>query len=294
MSRHAVQLPPPTRGWRRGSQRGPQSGRQRGMAGRQRRPASQAARLMQAASALAVLLLVMVAGWLHASGRWPFEPNPGPPPVFTTPPPGLGRPVVYVGRATALATLETLPVKGRAPKTGYDRSAFGQAWLDADANGCDTRNDILRRDLDNAVLVAATPCQVASGTLKDPYTGSDIHFTRGADTSGAVQIDHVVALGNAWQTGAQQLTDVQRQSLANEPLNLLAVDGPANQEKSDGDAATWLPPNKRFRCQYVARQVSVKAAYRLWVTPAEKAAMARVLGTCPGEKTLPSGFKGGP
>ena len=96
-----------------------------------------------------------------------------------------------------------------------------------------------------------------------------------------MQIDHVVALSDAWQKGAQQLTEAQRLSFANDPLNLLAVDGPANQQKSDGDAATWLPPNKSYRCDYVARQISVKSSYGLWVTRAEHDAMARVLGDCP-------------
>lgn len=247
--------------------------------------------LFKAAASLAVLLLVVLAGWLHASGSWPFEPDAGPAPVESTPPPGLGRPVVRVGTATALAVLDTLPVKGKAAKNNYDRTAFGEAWLDADANGCDTRNDILRRDMDQASFEKGSPCLVVAGTLHEPYTGRTLRFQRGAATSSAVQIDHVVALGNAWQTGAQQLSAVQRQSLANDPLNLLAVDGPANQAKSDADAATWLPPDKKFRCQYVARQISVKAAYSLWVTQAEKDALARVLRPCPDQKSLPSGYR---
>lgn len=245
---------------------------------------------VRSAGVLSIVLLIVLAGWLHSSGRWPFTPDAGPPPAVETGPPALGRPVLIVGPASALAILDTLPVKGRAPRNNYERSAFGQAWLDVDANGCDTRNDILRRDLADASFSAEDPCLVVAGTLDEPYTGRQIAFTRGKDSSGAVQIDHVVALGNAWQTGAQVLTPLQRQSLANDPLNLLAADGPANQEKSDGDAATWLPPNKGFRCHYVARQISVKAAYRLWVTPAEKAAMQRILGPCPQQKGLPSGY----
>lgn len=178
---------------------------------------------------------------------------------------------------SALSVLDGLAVKGRAPKTGYARTQFGSGW--ASSNGCDTRERILQRDLLNAVT--SDGCKVISGLLHDPYTGKDITFTRGIDTSSAVQIDHVVALGNAWQTGAQQLTTTQRQQLANDPLELLAVDGPANQQKSDGDTATWLPANKPFRCQYVARQITVKAKYTLWVTAAEKEAMQRVLATCP-------------
>lgn len=180
--------------------------------------------------------------------------------------------------------LAALPTKGRAPKTGYKRSQFGDGWTKA--GGCDTRNVILRRDLTNAVL-GDDNCKVQAGALSDPYTGQRIAFKRGANSSGAVQIDHVVALSNAWQTGAQQLSSEQRISLANDPLELLAVDGPANQQKGDGDAATWLPSNKPFRCQYIARQIAVKKKYSLWVTPPERTAMERILASCP-EQRLPA------
>ncbi|ALV45664.1 hypothetical protein MB46_09360 [Arthrobacter alpinus] len=245
---------------------------------------------VRSAVVLALIVLVVLAGWLHSSGRWPFEANAGPPPKLTALPPAQGKPLVAVGPGTALALLETLEVKGKASGSDYQRSAFGEAWEDADANGCDTRNDVLRRDLQDVRYAENAPCLVASGLLAEPYTGTTVEFRRGKDSSGAVQIDHVVALGNAWRTGAAALTAVQRQSLANDPLNLMAVDGPANEEKSDGDAATWLPPAKKIRCHYVARQISVKAAYRLWVAPAEKAAMVRVLGLCPQQESLPSGY----
>lgn len=182
---------------------------------------------------------------------------------------------------SAAETLLQLDVKGRAPKTGYARTQFGDGW--ETEQGCDTRNVILHRDLTDVAM--NDKCQVETGTLNDPYTGKTIAFKRGV-TSSAVQIDHVVALGDAWQTGAQQLSAAQRQQLANDPLELLAVDGPANQQKSDGDAATWLPPNRSFRCQYVARQVAVKQKYHLWVTPAEKGAISTVLEGCPGQSVL--------
>ena len=195
----------------------------------------------------------------------------------------------------AAATLAKLPVKGRAPKTGYDRAGkFGPAWADVDRNGCDTRNDILRRDLDGETFKPGThDCVVVTGSLNDPYTGKKITFARGQGTSDDVQIDHMVALSDAWQKGAQQLDDATRKNLANDPLNLMAVDGPTNQGKGDSDAATWLPPNKSFRCKYVARQVAVKAKYRLYVTQAEHDAINGVLGGCRGEplpsdKTLPA------
>jgi Protein of unknown function (DUF1524)/Excalibur calcium-binding domain len=183
----------------------------------------------------------------------------------------------------AIDLLATLSIKGRAPKTGYDRDLFGQAWLDVDRNGCDTRNDILKRDLTGITYTNSVPCKVQSGTLADPYTGTSINFVRGSGTSSAVQIDHVVALSDAWQKGAQQLSNEQRTAFANDPLNLQATDGPTNLRKGDGDAATWLPPNKGFRCEYVARQISVKATYNLWVTQAEHDAMAGILTDCSGQ-----------
>lgn len=190
--------------------------------------------------------------------------------------------------SAASDALKTLPIKGRAPKTGYARTQFGDGWLNA--GGCDTRNRILARDMSNVTYVPTMDvvvCKVQTGTLNDPYTGKTIAFTRGETTSADVQIDHVVALSDAWQKGAQQLTPDQRIQLANDPLELLSVDGPANQAKSDGDAATWLPSNKPFRCSYVARQVAVKKKYNLWVTRSEYDAIAAILNTCPGQ-LLPS------
>jgi hypothetical protein len=185
----------------------------------------------------------------------------------------------------AIAVLETLPVKGRAPKSGYTRDQFGPAWADVNRNGCDTRNDILKRDLSEILYKAGTRnCVVASGTLVDRYSGEIINFVRGNVTSMEVQIDHVVALSNAWQTGAFKLTADQRKALANDPLNLFAVKGRLNSQKGDGDAATWLPPLKRFRCTYVAQQIAVKAKYSLWVVAPEKAAMVSILAKCPTQK----------
>jgi hypothetical protein len=193
-------------------------------------------------------------------------------------------PISSAHGGSAVAALAGLAVKGRAPRTGYDRARFGQAWADVDRNGCDTRNDILGRDLTSEQTRPGTHgCIILSGTLRDPYTGTTIAFVRGQSTSAKVQIDHVVALSDAWQKGAQQLTTARRTALANDVLNLLAVDGLTNQRKSDGDAATWLPPNKAYRCSYAARQIAVKAKYGLWVTSAERDALGRILETCPSQ-----------
>jgi hypothetical protein len=196
-------------------------------------------------------------------------------------------PATGEGRLAVIA-LESLPVKGRAPKTGYSRDAFGPAWADTDYNGCDTRNDMLRRGLVDIVLKPRTRgCVVLEGLLVDPYSGEEIPFIRGEGTSDDVQIDHVVSLSNAWQTGMFQRGPEERRIFANDPLNLLAVQGWLNQQKGDGDAATWLPPRKAYRCEFVARQIAVKAAYSLWLTLPEKQAMLGALRGCP-EQILPT------
>lgn len=190
---------------------------------------------------------------------------------------------------TALEALASLPVKGKAGTGGYDRDEFGSPWSDATSaqgsrNGCDTRNDVLRRDLEDLVVERGTSgCVALTGTLSDPFSGDPMPFVQGKDSASQIHIDHLVSLSNAWQTGAQQLSEDKRENLANDPLNLWAVNGSLNQSKGDGDAATWLPPNKAIRCDLVAQQVAVKSAYALWVTSAEADAMARVLGECPDE-----------
>ena len=190
---------------------------------------------------------------------------------------------------SVIQVIAQIAVKGRAPKTGYTRAQFGAAWKDVDHNGCDTRNDILNRDLTSIIYkVSSHDCVVLSGILMDPYSGQRIYFLRGMATSAEVQIDHVVSLSNAWQTGAFKLTAEKRAVFANDPLNLLAVKGRLNSQKGDGDAATWLPPRKSYRCAFVARQVAVKYKYGLWLTAPEKAAILRLLQLCPGQ-LIPAG-----
>lgn len=196
----------------------------------------------------------------------------------STPKPSAGASAAEV--KSALSMLDEIPVKGRAPKTGYDRSNFGSGWKDPDGNGCDARNDILRRDLTSTVTKPGTrDCVVLSGILHDPFTGQRIEFTRGQGTSTAVHVDHIVALSDAWQKGAQKLDAQTRLEFANDPLNLLAVDGKANMSKGDSDAATWLPPQRSAWCPYVIRQVKVKHRYSLWMTKAEHARSKEVLST---------------
>ena len=193
-----------------------------------------------------------------------------------TPTPVLGS---AIGSTTAVNLLANLPIKPALTMAGYDRTGkFGAAWLDEDHNGCDTRDDILARDLSG--ITKSGSCRLLAGVLVSPYTGTTIHFVRGVKTSALVQIDHLVALGDAWETGAQSLTQARRLLLANDPLELMAVDGRSNDQKSDKDASEWLPADTSFDCVYVARQISVKVTYSLWVTQAEHDAMARVLATC--------------
>nr|WP_308119429.1 HNH endonuclease family protein [Streptomyces sp. JJ38] len=185
-----------------------------------------------------------------------------------------------------LAALRELPVKDRAPRTGYDRRMFGSPWADVDQNGCDTRDDILARDLRD-VKLAEDDCTVESGTLDpDPFTGTVIHFEKGGASE--VDIDHLVALSDAWQKGAGGWKPAQRIAFANDPLNLLAVDAGANRAKGDADAAEWLPPHEPHHCTYAAAQVAVKTKYGLWVTQEEKDALSRVLEPCP-DTPLPTG-----
>lgn len=181
----------------------------------------------------------------------------------------------------AMEILEKLEVKGRAPKTGYSREQFYDGWPLVD--GCSLRQKILKRDFGESAVLSE--CNVISGEFDEPYTGVHMKFVSREEIS-KIQIDHVVALSDAWQKGAQYKDYEIRNKIATDPLNLLAVDGPANNQKSDGDAATWLPSNKKFRCQYVARQVSVKYKYDLWVTQAEKEAISKVLYTCPDEPSI--------
>lgn len=182
----------------------------------------------------------------------------------------------------ALEILEKLEVKGRAPKTGYSREEFYSEWPMVD--GCSLRQRIIKREFGASAVL--DECNVISGEYDEPYTGEHKVFTEKQEISKGVQIDHVVALSDAWQKGAQYLEKSTRYSIATDPLNLLAVDASANMTKSDGDAATWLPPNKTFRCQYVARQVSVKYKYGLWVTQAEHDAIFGVLSNCPNEQVV--------
>jgi hypothetical protein len=182
--------------------------------------------------------------------------------------------------SVAVERLAQLRVRAAGSMKGYSRAKFGDPWEDVDHNHCDTRDDILERDLGDVAFKGSSTCTVQSGTLHDPYTGKTIHFKRGIGTSTAVQIDHVVALAAAWRTGAATWTGKRRLAYANDRFVLLAVDGPANEAKGDRDASKWLPPRRSFDCRYVAKQIAIKEKYGLWVTSAEHATMASQLARC--------------
>ena len=180
--------------------------------------------------------------------------------------------------------LAALPVKGWDRAQDYQRHRFGPAWSDDvdvafGRNGCNTRDDILRRDLTD-VVVRPNTCFVDRGVLRDPYTATTISFVRGPATSTSVEIDHVVSLSDAWYKGARNWDAQRRLEFANDPRNLLAVSPKANFDKAFRDAAGWLPPNEGFRCEFVVRQIDVKTSYGLWVSENEKRAMAEVLRSC--------------
>ena len=185
-----------------------------------------------------------------------------------------------------LAGVTVVPVRVR----GYDyrRAAFGEAWDDDnDApgghNGCDTRNDILNRDLLDKTYVSIKRCPdaVATGILHDPYTNATIAFTRGNQVGASVQIDHIIPLALAWDMGARDWSDAMRIRFANDPANLLAVAGPANQDKGDQEPATWMPPNHAFWCQYAMQFIAVARGYGLAVDQASAQELREAAATCP-------------
>ena len=190
----------------------------------------------------------------------------------------------YVASGPAADALNGLSVDDHPSVAGYNREDFGYNQMDIGGSGCDAREHVLARDLNDVTYRHRGSCQVASGVLHDPYTGKTIHFLRGKNTSQNVQIDHVVALQNAWQSGARHWSTAKRYQYGNDMYNLLAVDGPSNEQKGSASAAYWLPANGAFRCQYVARQIGVKEKYGLSVPSPEQRALRAVLHGCPAQE----------
>lgn len=176
--------------------------------------------------------------------------------------------------ASAVASLE---VREPGASTDYDREAFGKPWADVDDNGCDTRNDILARDMSRETLEG--DCKVLTGVLKDPYTGEQIDFDK-SKGSNQIDIDHMIPLGAAWEAGASEWTDEQRLQYANDPLVLLAVDSGANRSKSDQTISEWMPTNTAIACQYGASYVAIALKYELSVSPADHDKLEELSGSC--------------
>ncbi|MFG3154536.1 HNH endonuclease family protein [Streptomyces sp. NPDC048219] len=250
-------------------------------------------RIRTAGAAGAVLTLALVAGCegLDSDGTSPSAGGAEAPaagqavsplrnPDGTEP--GLGPVSADSDRAEARRLIESLKTKGRGPKTGYDRDEFGYAWMDtADGvplarNGCDTRNDLLRRDGQEVRFRSGSNCVVIAMTLHDPYTGTTIEWRK--QKASEVQIDHVVPLSYSWQLGSSRWPESKRRQLANDPLNLIPVEGRANSAKSDSGPATWLPPSKGIRCAYAVRFAQVAVKYELAVTAPDRQAMLRQCG----------------
>lgn len=242
---------------------------------------------------LAVFVVAAVAGVLIWQERAGSDRLTGPSPTWRADP-ALSGPSVpetsvlaagAVGRFDiARRQLGRLAVRGWDRTSDFQRSQFGPAWSDDvnvefGHNGCNTRDDVLRRDLTSLVVRPGT-CFAQSGTLIDPYTAAIIDFVRGPRTSNSVEIDHVVSLADAWYKGARVWDPQRRLDFANDPRNLLAVSPKANFDKAFRDAASWLPSNEAFRCDFVARQIEVKAAYGLWLSAKEKMALEDVLARC--------------
>ncbi|HIZ36560.1 MAG TPA: HNH endonuclease family protein [Candidatus Ruania gallistercoris] len=235
---------------------------------RERHPLRRATTAVVVGALLLAVVLLVPQWWQH----------------IRSPPPW---PVPAASLERARTALPGLPVVSPLPLTEYDREFFGRPWADVDQNGCDTRNDVLRAWLTDTRLDPAVDCVVVSGRLVDPYTGHLVEFRRGTQTSAAVQIDHVVALADAWRKGAADWSAELARLFANDPANLIPVDGQVNQDKQADDAASWLPPNAGFHCGYVVQQVLVKSAYGLGVSAEELGALGEVLTGCRGTEVPP-------
>lgn len=225
-------------------------------------------------AAIAVLTVVVAVQVLMAAGEREVAAQ------------AAGDPPTVEPGTDVLAGIAVVPTRIRG--FDYHRAAFGDAWDDFNdapggRNGCDTRNDILNRDLVDTTLVAIKRCPnaVATGTLHDPYTNAVVSFVRGNQTGASVQIDHIVPLALAWDLGARGWDDAKRKRFANDPANLLAVAGKANQDKGDGEPAVWMPPNVAFHCQYAMQFIEVLRGYQLPVDEPSVPALRAAAATCP-------------
>lgn len=175
-----------------------------------------------------------------------------------------------ISNSELLARLEVRP-EVTSPR--YERSAF-RHWVDADGDCQDTRVEVLIRE-DRAG--SRHGCRVATGTWVSWLDGRTATASRGLD------VDHLVALAEAWGSGAHAWTSSTREAFANDlgyEWSLRAVTASVNRSKSDRDPAEWLPAAS-VRCKYVSRWMAVKYRWRLSVDPLERSAILRILeGPC--------------
>ena len=176
-----------------------------------------------------------------------------------------------------LPQLLGLLVTAPEDRSGYDRDLF-RHWIDADGDGCDTRREVL---IDEAVVAPTVGggCSLTGGQWLSAYDGLIL-----TDAS-QLQIDHVVALAEAWDSGASAWTPDRRMRFANDldvPWALIAVSGASNQSKSDHDPAEWLPPNPGDLCPFVSAWIAIKVRWQLSVDQLERDALTGLVGDCPG------------
>jgi len=184
-------------------------------------------------------------------------------PFSTTMPPSIAPP-----------SIDGLAVAAEGSDSGYDRALFQpQAWADLDGDGCDTRAEVLIRD--SRSLAEVQPgCSVARGDWLSIYDGYS------TPDPGELDIDHVVALAEAWRSGADGWPNERRLAFAQDEDNLIAVTAATNRSKSDRDPAVWQPPNRDSWCAFAQRWTSAKVRWGLTADPAEVNAVRVMLGTC--------------
>lgn len=245
--------------------------------------------------AIAAAVLIPHVGSLATTTPTPTTPQAAPTPVAepvpssppTTPSPIADDAAVeYAQAAVHAAALSVIDPSAWIPD--YRREEFGPRWPDLDGDGCNERQEVLQRDLDNVVL-AADGCRVLTGTLHDPYTGTTILFQHdevadpGNPGSQGVPIDHIISLAQAWRGGAWAWSDEQRIEFANDLDGLIAVDGSANSGKGDSGPSSWLPPNPSYVCPYALQVTQIATQWQIAVTPDDQATLVDVLTTCANE-----------
>lgn len=225
-------------------------------------------------------LLVLGLGVLAAGHTSLTEISPPRVPASTLPAPS--EPSAQ-GAATELTNqLLQLPAGPIAPPAPYDRAEFGQRWADVDRSGCDQRNESLSSAMTEISYRAGThDCVVETGTFHDAYDGTSWSFAKSED-GGGVQIDHVVPLAHAWEMGAGDWTEDEREVFANELINLQPTAGTYNGSKGSRGPLEWMPVDETYHCTYLRRWTQIKVTWELAVTDDERTFLSDSLMVCGG------------